>query len=634
MVPEQKRVDPYRAIVENSVDAIALVAADGRILLVTSPIERLTGYRPDELVGQGAFDLVHPDDSRHVRDAFQRALETREPVRIEYRGRHKNGSWRHRDVIGINRLDDPAVRGVVVNFRDTTVGSLAEEALLERERRTAERLRAVISTVPIVLWAIDRDGRVTLSEGNLLHKIGLEPGQVVGRSIFSLYQDMPEVLEFTRAALRGDSPAWTIAIHGTTFSGCYTPLRNAAGTVTGAIGVATDVSERTQLEQKLRQMQKMEAVGRLAGGIAHDFNNLLTAIVGYAELALAQVPAREPLFRDLDQIRNAGQSAASLTRQLLAFSRKQLLQPELIDLNAIVARTTELLRRLIGEHIDLRSRPTEPLDRVSADPGQIEQVILNLALNARDAMPRGGILSIETANVELDTAYVAGHPGARVGAHVMLAISDTGIGMSRAAQEHLFEPFYTTKELGQGTGLGLATVYGIVKQSGGSIFVSSEIDRGTLFKVFLPRAESGVERSDTPPPIPTELQGTETILLVEDQPEVRSVVEDILVRNGYTVLVASSGEEALQAARTHGRIDLLVSDLVMPSMRGRDLGEQLRGEFHGVRALYMSGYTADSAVQRDIIDNSVPFIQKPFTPNALLQKIREILSFDAPPGAR
>jgi PAS domain S-box-containing protein len=629
---EPEADDLYRAVLESSVDAVALLAADGRVLFVTGAIERLTGYAPGELVGKSAFDLVHPDDLRYVREAFQRALDSREPVRIEYRGRHRDGSWRHRDVIGINRLDDPTVAAIVVNYRETTSLSLAEAALLERERRTAEQLRAVISAVPIVLWAIDRDGQVTLSEGNLLQKIGLESGQVVGRSIFDLYSDVPDVLDVTRAALHGESPTWTVAIRGTTFSGCYTPLRDAEGTVTGAIGVATDVSERAQLEQKLRQMQKMEAVGRLAGGIAHDFNNLLTAIIGCAELALAQVDTDDPLWGDIEQIRHAGNSAASLTRQLLAFSRKQLLQPQTIDLNAIVARTTELLRRLIGEHIDLRSRLTEPLHCVSADPGQVEQVIVNLALNARDAMPQGGILLLETANVELDESYVADHPGSTAGEHVMLAISDTGIGMDHAALEHLFEPFYTTKELGKGTGLGLATVYGIVKQSGGSIFVYSEPNRGTSFKIFLPRAENALDMASAPMPIPTGLHGTETILLVEDQPEVRSVVQKLLARHGYTVLAAGDGEEALHAAREHpGRIDLLITDVVMPDVNGRALAEQFLRQRPEARELYMSGYTNDAIVQRGIIERSLAFIQKPFTPTGLLRKIREVLSADPPP---
>ncbi len=628
VVPGQRpAADWYRALVANSADATALIASDGRILFVTSPIERLTGFTPDDLIGASAFDLIHPDDLHGVREAFQRAVEGSEPVRIEYRARHKDGSWRRRDVVGINRLADPALGAVVVNYRDTSVGSIAEAALLERERWTAEQLRAVISAVPIVLWAIDGHGIVTLSEGSLLRDIGLEPGQVVGQSIFNLYASVPAVLDFTREALRGESPSWILDLHGKTFSGCYTPLRDPCGQVTGAIGVATDVTERVQLEQKLVQTRKMEAIGRLAGGIAHDFNNYLTAIVGYAELALGQV-SDEPARRDIEEIRKAGRSAGSLTRQLLAFSRKQILQPQVTDLNAIVGRMSGLLRRLIGEHIDLRSRPAETLDRINADPGQIEQVILNLALNARDAMPDGGVLTIETANIEFDETFVADHPGSSAGRHVMLAISDSGTGMERDVQEHLFEPFYTTKEPGRGTGLGLATVYGIVKQSGGSIFVCSEMKRGTTFKIFLPRIDQGGDVGYERPDIAGDLSGDGTILVVEDQPEVRSVVHEALSRHGYRVLMATNGSEALDIAVAHAdRIDLLITDVVMPGLSARELADRFRRRHPKGRVLYMSGYTDDSVVRRGILEQSVEFIQKPFTPAGLLRRIREVLKY-------
>jgi PAS domain S-box-containing protein len=621
----------YRTLLANSADATALLAPDGRILFVTAPIERLTGYTPDELIGASAFDLVHPDEASGVRDAFQRAVDGTEPIRIEYRGRHKDGTWRHRDVVGVSRLNDPTLAAVVVNYRDTSVGSVAEAALLERERWTAEQLRAVISAVPIVLWAIDRHGIVTLSEGSLLRDIGFEPGQAVGQSVFDLYATAPAVLDYTREALRGESPTWTLDINGTTFSGCYTPLRDPHNQVSGAIGVATDVTERVHLEQKLVQTHKMEAIGRLAGGIAHDFNNYLTAIVGYAELAILQASGDESLRRDLEEIRKAGHSAGSLTRQLLAFSRQQLLQPQVIDLNAIVARMSGLLRRLIGEHIDLRSRPAETLDRINADPGQIEQVILNLALNARDAMPEGGVLTIETANVELDEAFAAEHLGSSPGAHVMLAIIDTGTGMERAVQERLFEPFYTTKEQGYGTGLGLATVYGIVKQSGGSIFVYSEMHRGTVFKIFLPRIEQVVDADYQPTNLAGDLDGDETILLVEDQPEVRSVVHSALSRHGYQVLIATNGGDAVDIALAHGdSIDLLITDVVMPGLSARDLAERFRHQHPCGRVLYMSGYTDDAVVQRGILEQSVEFIHKPFTPAILLRRVREVLNSNAP----
>ena len=616
----------YRALVANSADAVALLAADGEILFATPPIERLTGYRPAELIGTSAFDAIHPDDLEDVRATFQRILRSGEPVRIEYRARHKDNSWRRRDCVGVNRLDDRVVGAVVVNYRDTSAVSVAETALRERERWTSEQLRAVISAVPIVLWAIDSNAIVTLSEGSLLRHIGLQPGEAVGRSIFELYASVPAILDFTRAALRGHTPRWTIEIDGRSFSGCYTPLRDASDKVTGAIGVATDVSDRVHLEQRLVQTAKMEAVGRLAGGIAHDFNNYLTAIISYADLALEHEGADASLRRDLEEVRKAGASAASLTRQLLAFSRQQSLQPQVLDLNAIVSGMTGMLRRLIGENIDLRSIAGGSLGLISADPSQIEQVIMNLVLNAGDAMVDGGVLTIETANVDLDEVFAVDHPGAASGPHVMLAISDTGAGMDRTVQEHLFEPFYTTKAPGRGTGLGLATVYGIVKQSGGSIFVYSEKNRGTTFKIFLPRSDDAAEAPRDTAGAAAAPHGHETILVVEDQPEVRSVVSNALSRHGYRVLTANDGNEALTVAMAHGPIDLLITDVVMPGVGARELADRFGRHHPLARVIYMSGYTDDNVVQRGILEQRVEFLQKPFSPAALLTKVRDVLT--------
>jgi two-component system cell cycle sensor histidine kinase/response regulator CckA len=616
----------YRSLVAFSADAIALLGADGEILFATPPVERLTGYRPAELIGTSAFDSIHPDDLDRVRESFQRVLAVDEPVHVEYRARHKDGSWRLRDCVGINRLEDRAVGAVVVNYRDTSAGSIADAALLERHRWTSEQLRAVISAVPIVLWAIDRDGIVTLSEGSLLRHIGLQPGEAVGRSIFDMYSAVPEILEFTRAALRGETPRWTIEIQGRTFSGCYTAMRNAANRLTGAIGVATDVSDRVHLEQRLLQTAKMEAVGRLAGGIAHDFNNYLTAIISYAELALDQAGANGSLRRDLEEVRKAGASAASLTRQLLAFSRQQLLQPQILDLNTIVSGMSGMLRRLIGEDIDLRSIAGDALGRISADHGQIEQVIMNLALNARDAMPHGGVLTIETGNIDLDARFTADHPGASTGPHVMLAISDTGAGMDQTVREHLFEPFYTTKAAGRGIGLGLATVYGIVKQSGGSIFVYSEINRGTTFKIFLPRSDHAAEQPLNIAGSTAALHGGETILVVEDHPEVLAVAHYALSRYGYRVLTAADGTEALAVAKAHGEpIDLLITDVVMPGVSARELVDRFRDDHPRAGVIYMSGYTNDNVVQRGILEHTVAFLQKPFSPQTLVRKVRQVL---------
>ena len=389
------------------------------------------------------------------------------------------------------------------------------------------------------------------------------------------------------------------------------------------------ILERKHLEQQVRQAHKMEAIGRLAGGIAHDFNNLLTAIVGYADLALRQLdePGPSTIRGDLQEICAAGKSAAALTRQLLAFSRQQVLQPQIMDLNAVIEGMQGLLRRLIDEQIDIRWQPAQPLDRINADPSQIEQVVLNLALNARDAMPEGGTLSIETSNVELDAAYVVDPPDATSGPHVMLAMSDTGVGMDDGVREHLFEPFYTTKAAGQGTGLGLATVYGIVKQSGGSIVVYSEPALGTAFKIFLPRADRVSEVADVhPQPPETILSGNEVVLIVEDQREVRSVTRETLTRCGYEVVEAANGQEALRVAAEHvGPIHLLLTDLVMPGMRGTDLAARLRLERRDVRVLYMSGYTSRDVDHRVLVAPGAAFIEKPFSPDALRRKVREVI---------
>ena len=387
-------------------------------------------------------------------------------------------------------------------------------------------------------------------------------------------------------------------------------------------------AHRRSLEDQLVQSRKMEAVGRLAGGVAHDFNNLLTAILGYSNLVLEELEPGHPARADVEHMRRAGESAASLTRQLLAFSRKQILQPQVLDLNQVVRRAEGLLHRLIGERIVLSTALDHALDKVNADPGQLEQVVMNLALNARDAMHEGGTLSIETANVELDTTFAERHEGASAGPHVMLAVSDTGIGMDEETQTRIFEPFFTTKRRGEGTGLGLSTVYGIVKQSGGTIWVYSEPGHGTTFRVYFPRAVQ-TDRAPMPPPATGALTGNETILLAEDQPEVRSIACAVLRRYGYTVLEASDGDEALEIVRRHRQpIHLLLSDVVMPSMNGPELARLVQAEQPGIRILYASGYTDDAIVRHGVLDPGVAFLQKPFTPSALLRKIREML--DAP----
>jgi signal transduction histidine kinase/ActR/RegA family two-component response regulator len=381
-------------------------------------------------------------------------------------------------------------------------------------------------------------------------------------------------------------------------------------------------------EEQLRQAQKMEAIGRLAGSVAHDFNNLLSVILSYSALLLKDLKAVDPIRNDIESIRKAGERAADLTRQLLAFSRQQVLAPRLVRLNDVVRDAEKMLGRLLGEDIELVTHYAPQLPMVRVDPGQIDQVILNLAINARDAMPEGGKLSIETKEVLLDASYTTEHFGVVPGPHVMLAISDTGIGMDKATQARIFEPFFTTKELGKGTGLGLSTVFGIVKQSGGNIWVYSEPGGGTTFKVYFPVGE-GTETEPVERVEPTTLDGTETVLLVEDQDDVRLVAQEILRRRGYHVILARNAGEALLTCERHPRtIHLLLTDVVMPQMSGRELAERLSAVRPEMRVLYMSGYTENAIVHHGILDSGIHYLQKPLVPDILARRVREVL--DAP----
>src|SRR5947207_8550048 len=394
-----------------------------------------------------------------------------------------------------------------------------------------------------------------------------------------------------------------------------------------AVGMERKRAEEAlrQSEERLRQAQKMEAVGRLAGGFAHDFNNLLTVITSYSDLLPEDLGSDDPQRDDVVQIRKAAEGAAALTRQLLAFSRQQVLEPKVLDLKATIANTEKLLKRLIGEDVHLITALAPDLGAVKADPGQLEQIIINLAVNARDAMPTGGRLTIEAANVEMDEAYVRGHAPASPDRYVLLALSDTGIGMDEQTKARIFEPFFTTKEPGKGTGLGLATVYGIVKQSGGFIWVYSEPGRGTTFKIYLPRVDAPAEAgaAATPGDLP---RGTETVLIVEDAAAVRAVMRHVLERQGYAVLEAASGAAALELAAGHaGPSHLLLTDVIMPGLSGRQLADRLTALRSDTRVLYASGYTDDAVVRHGVLESGIAYLQKPFTTESLARKVREVL---------
>lgn len=502
----------------------------------------------------------------------------------------------------------------------------------ERVGESEARLRVIIEQLPAILWTVDSDLRITSALGAGLTRLGLKPSQILGKSLFDYFETSDQTIlpiAAHRRAIAGEPVTFQMEWKSGNYACHVEPFRGADGSLQGAICMSLDVTDRKQLEEQLRQAQKMEAVGRLAGGIAHDFNNLLMVIQGYADLLTDRLKDGDPARKNAEQIQTAAQRATSLTRQLLAFSRKQMLAPKVLNIYSVVTDMEKILRRLIGEDIQLECSSTTDLGLVKADRSQIEQVILNLAVNARDAMPQGGRLTIETANVELDSSFA--HPPAVLapGKYVMLAVTDNGCGMDAETQTHIFEPFFTTKEKGKGTGLGLATVYGIVKQSGGYVWVYSEPGRGTSFKIYLPKIveECSTATRDRQPEGRHLPKGTETILLVEDEKGVRELTREYLEMSGYSVIDAEDGHTALELAAMHvGPIHLLMTDVVMPGISGRELADRVDRLRPGIKVLFMSGYTDQAVVHHGILENDAVLLQKPFTVTTLAAKLREILS--------
>ena len=521
------------------------------------------------------------------------------------------------------------------------------QAEVRRERRNAldalraceDRYRELVDNANDMIYVHDLDGNFTSMNkaGELIFGYSRQEFMQMNTSQIFSPQQCEHGRKMIELKLNG-KPETSYEIETTTKDGrkvtleMSTRLTYQDGKPSGVIGIGRDITLRKQLEEQLRQSQKMEAVGQLAGGVAQDFNNLLTAMTGYSELLLAALKPQDPLRRDVEEIKKAADRASALTRQLLAFSRRQVLAPQVLDLNQIVANMEKMLRRLIGENIKLVTIPSLGLGRVKTDPGQIEQVILNLCINARDAMPQGGTLTLETANVTLDGSYVRSHAMVQPGPYIKLVVSDTGCGMNEEVQAHLFEPFFTTKETGRGTGLGLSTVYGIVHQSGGHIHVYSEPGKGAAFTIYLPKAEEKAELEKTAELLTHSPIGSETILLAEDEEVVRNLVRTVLLRNGYTVLEARNGEDALLvSARNPGVIHLMLTDTVMPGMSGRELADKLAPTRPEMKVLYMSGYTRDSIIQHGVLEPGTAFIQKPFLPDALVRKVREVLRSKLPP---
>jgi PAS domain S-box-containing protein len=525
---------------------------------------------------------------------------------------------------------------MMVMYKDITERKRAEEALRESE----DRYRDLVEHSQDLICTHDLKGKILSMNQAAAKLMGYEKELLLRMNIQDILA--PEVRDRFKEYLneiekQGETKGEMLIQTKTGEKRVveYSNTLRTEGISTPIVrSMAHDITERRQaekdkraLEEQLRQSQKMEAVGQLAGGVAHDFNNLLTVIQGYCDLILKDLDEKNRFFQDMQEIKKASEHATSLTRQLLAFSRKQILQPKILDLNDLVLNMDKMLRRLIGEDIELVTLLSKDLGRVKADPGQIEQVIFNLAVNARDAMPKGGKLTIETADAELDEHYARSRIGVKPGRYVRISVSDNGIGMPSGVKDRIFEPFFTTKEKGKGTGLGLSTVYGIVKQSGGNVWVYSEPNQGTTFKIYLPMIEEAADfLSQTF--IPTKpFLGTETILLVEDEEAVRKLASTILQSNGYKVLEAGNGEEALRIAQEQNGnpIHLILTDVVMPGMSGSQLAERLVSQWPEMKVLYMSGYTDNAIVHHGILDQGKPYIQKPFNPSALAEKVRDIL---------
>ena len=622
----------FRLITENAADLIAVVDMEGNRIFNSLSYEKVLGYSLDELKKSSSLAQIHPEDVDRVRQAAEEARRSGIGRPLEYRVRHKDGSWRVLEstasVIRDSKGDPEKL--VIVN-RDVTERKRAAEAL----DRSESSFRSVVEDAPYGIYRASIGGDLIVVNLALQKMLGYDSREELLQTNVGthIYRHASEHEKFTQTVVqeqsfkdlelewkRKDGAPITVRCSGW-------PVKNETGAVTYLEVFAEDVTERRVLERQLRMAQKMEAVGRLSGGIAHDFNNLLGVIIGYSQVLKRSLGSANPLlFEHAEEIEKASQRAVSLTRQLLAFSRQQVLEPVILNLNTLVSDMEKMLPRLIGEDVALELNLDPALAQVKADHGQVEQVIMNLAVNARDAMPDGGKLTIQTANVDLDLAYTRQHPGSRIGQYVMLAVSDTGTGIDPEIQSQIFEPFFTTKERDRGTGLGLATVYGVVKQSGGYIAVDSEKGKGARFSVYLPRVGQTVSTEETKIAPPANIRGSETVLLVEDAEPLRKLAHMFLRDSGYKVLTAADGTEALAAARSYaGPIHLLLTDVVMPGINGRVLAERLAPLQPGMKVLYMSGYTDTFIAGHGVLEAGTHLLHKPFTEDVLTRKVREVL---------
>ncbi len=626
----QKNLSLLQGITEGTTDSVFVKDLQGRYLMINSAGAQLLGRGVEEVIGKDDTELFTPETGREIMAADRKVVESGKTQTYEELGISAGVARTYLSTKGPHRDSNGKVVGLLGICRDITDRKRAEQEF----RQSQQKLRIHFEHTPLAVVEWDTQLRITEWSPSAERVFGYSRQEAIGRDASFLVPPAmrPHVDKMGRELLAREggtrSTNDNLTKDGRTISCEWynTPLVDESGQVLGVASLVQDVTERVALEERLRQSQKMEAVGRLAGGVAHDFNNLLTVIMGYSQILTDGLPAVSRLKDATAQIRSAADRAAGITRQLLAFSRKQVLSPRVIDLNDVMLNLDSMLRRLIGEDIEVLTVPGRELGAVKADPGQIEQVLMNLALNARDAMPNGGKLTLETENMELDESYAREHEPLKPGRYVMLAVSDTGTGMSPETQAHIFEPFFTTKEVGKGTGLGLSMVYGIVKQSGGYIWVYSELNRGTTFKIYLPRVDQlaeavGIEKR------PAGVQrGTETILLVEDDAQLRALTSSVLAHCGYKVLSAAGTEEGLAlCSANHRDIHLLVTDVIMPGMNGRQLAEQVKQISPRTKVLYVSGYTSNAIVHYGVLDPGLSFLPKPFSLSALVAKVREVL---------
>jgi PAS domain S-box-containing protein len=636
-------------LLETLPDAVVAVDGDGTIVQVNSQAQDLFGYDRDELIGQ-KIEMLVPEHYRrqhhHHRDKFVQTPKARRMgADLDLHGKRRNGSEFPVEV-SLSPVSTENGTFVLSAIRDISdrkrIAEELQRANEELHRRTAEqlgeyrsKLASIIDSSEDAILSKDLNGIITSWNRGAEHIYGYTPEEVVGRHISLLIPgDRPdEIPEILKKIAKGESIEHYESVRVTkdgrqlNVSISVSPLRGATGEITGASAIARDITAQKRAEGQLRQAQKMEAIGRLAGGVAHDFNNVLAIINACREFLRDRIPTTSDSSLYVDNIKKATERGTMLTKQLLAFSRTSAIQPRVLDLNERLKDISKLLRPLMGDDVEILVVSKSPSSVVEADPGQLDQIVVNLAVNARDAMPRGGKFILETGAVRFDEAFADQHQAMPAGKYVQLAVSDTGTGMDEATISRIFEPFFTTKEVGKGTGLGLATVYGIVKQSAGHILVYSEPGHGTTFKIYLPSADHkvGVGSKSEPETISPKRQGI-TILLVEDDEIMRSLTKQLLQEHGYTVVEANDGKSALELVQSHtAPIDLLLTDVVMRRMSGPELVEHLSVSHPSLKVVFMSGYTGELIAEREVLKRGITLLEKPFTRTALLNTIHATL---------